>query len=225
MLKEAHDLGLSKKAMEAMNSFVYDFLHRILKEARIVQSYSHKVSLSAREIQTATRLILPNEISRHCVSEGGKAVNKYMASLGQGSGSKSSRAGLIMPVGRIARYIKEFGYADRVGTGAPIYLSAVLQWLTHEVLEMAGKIVEDQNRKRIEPRHIMLAVMNDDEFSILMEDVCIPYSGGIPDEPKKKKSKNSMDGNDNVFAVDVGGDNDSNDLNNIADDEGDLFGI
>ena len=87
---------------------VYDFFHRILREAKIVQKYSRKISLSAREIQTATQLVLPEEIARHCVSEGGKAVNKYMASLGQGSGNKSTRAGLIMPVGRIARYMARF---------------------------------------------------------------------------------------------------------------------
>ena len=204
VLKEAHDLGLSKKGMETMNSFVFDFFHRILKEAKIIQQYTRKISLTAREIQTATQLVLIGEIAKHCRSEGEKAMNLYHSSLGSGSGSKASRSGLIFPVGRIARYIKQYGYADRVGNDAGIYLSAVLQYLTHEVLEMAGKIVEDQNKKRIDPRHVMLALMDDDEFSQLMEMVCIPYAGVKPDsDVRKRRNVKSVFGGDGDIGMDA----------------------
>ena len=47
--------------------------------------------------------------------------------------SKSVKAGLQFPVGRIARFLKKGRYAQRVGTGAPIYLAAVLEYLAAEV--------------------------------------------------------------------------------------------
>lgn len=47
--------------------------------------------------------------------------------------SRSQKAGLQFPVGRIARYLKDGKYADRVGAGAPVYLSAVLEYLAAEV--------------------------------------------------------------------------------------------
>lgn len=47
--------------------------------------------------------------------------------------SKSSKAGLQFPVGRIARFLKKGRYAQRVGSGAPIYLAAVLEYLAAEV--------------------------------------------------------------------------------------------
>jgi hypothetical protein len=47
--------------------------------------------------------------------------------------SRSSKAGLQFPVGRIARYLKTGKYAERVGGGAPVYLSAVLEYLAAEV--------------------------------------------------------------------------------------------
>jgi len=47
--------------------------------------------------------------------------------------SRSSKAGLQFPVGRIARYLKAGKYAERVGAGAPVYLSAVLEYLAAEV--------------------------------------------------------------------------------------------
>jgi len=48
--------------------------------------------------------------------------------------SRSSKAGLQFPVGRIARYLKAGKYAERVGAGAPVYLSAVLEYLAAEVI-------------------------------------------------------------------------------------------
>lgn len=47
--------------------------------------------------------------------------------------SKSIKAGLQFPVGRIARFLKKGRYAQRTGTGAPIYLAAVLEYLAAEV--------------------------------------------------------------------------------------------
>lgn len=47
--------------------------------------------------------------------------------------SRSSKAGLQFPVGRIARFLKTGKYADRVGAGAPVYLAAILEYLSAEV--------------------------------------------------------------------------------------------
>ena len=47
--------------------------------------------------------------------------------------SRSVKAGLTFPVGRIGRFLKKGRYAQRVGTGAPVYLAAVLEYLAAEV--------------------------------------------------------------------------------------------
>ena len=52
---------------------------------------------------------------------------------GKKSVSKSTKAGLQFPVGRIARYLKKGKYATRIGAGAPVYLAAVLEYLSAEV--------------------------------------------------------------------------------------------
>ena len=66
--------------------------------------------------------------------------------------SRSSRAGLQFPVGRIARYLKQGKFAERVGAGAPVYLAAVLEYLAAEVLELAGNAAKDNKKTRIIPR-------------------------------------------------------------------------
>ena len=81
--------------------------------------------------------------------------------------SKSSKAGLQFPVARLGRYIKKGGYATRVGAGAPVYLAAVLEYLCAEILELAGNAARDNKKTRISPRHLQLAVRNDEELNRL----------------------------------------------------------
>jgi len=78
VLKQVHpDTGVSNKAMSIMNSFVNDIFERIADEASKLASYNKRSTISSREIQTAVRLLLPGELSKHAVSEGTKAVTKY----------------------------------------------------------------------------------------------------------------------------------------------------
>ncbi|CUM65320.1 uncharacterized protein PRCAT00002955001 [Priceomyces carsonii] len=78
VLKQTHpDTGISQKAMSIMNSFVNDIFERIASEASKLAAYNKKSTISAREIQTAVRLILPGELAKHAVSEGTRSVTKY----------------------------------------------------------------------------------------------------------------------------------------------------
>ena len=94
--------------------------------------------------------------------------------------TKSSKAGLQFPVGRIARLMKSARQASRVGAGAPVYLAAVLEYLTAEVLELAGNAAKDNKKTRIIPRHIQLAVRNDEELNRLLKDTTIASGGVLP---------------------------------------------
>ena len=61
-------------------------------------------------------------------TKGGRGKPKSSKSV-----SRSQKAGLQFPVGRIARFLKAGKYAERVGAGAPVYLSALLEYLAAEV--------------------------------------------------------------------------------------------
>jgi len=60
--------------------------------------------------------------------------------------TRSSRAGLTFPVGRVHRYLKHGCYAERIGEGAPVYMAAVLEYLTAEILELAGNAARDNEK-------------------------------------------------------------------------------
>ena len=94
--------------------------------------------------------------------------------------TKATKAGLQFPVGRIARFMKTGRHAARVGAGAPVYLAAVLEYLAAEVLELAGNAAKDNKKTRIIPRHIQLAVRNDEELNRLLKDTTIASGGVLP---------------------------------------------
>ena len=96
------------------------------------------------------------------------------------STTRSNKAGLQFPVGRIHRQLREGRYAARIGAGAPVYLAAVLEYLAAEILELAGNASRDNKRVRIIPRHIQLAIRNDEELNKLLQDVTIASGGVIP---------------------------------------------
>jgi histone H2A len=84
--------------------------------------------------------------------KGGKG--KRGKGLSSNKSSRSARAGLQFPVGRLSRFLKVGKYSERVGAGAPVYLAAVLEYLAAEVLELAGNAAKDNKKTRIVPRHI-----------------------------------------------------------------------
>ena len=107
--------------------------------------------------------------------KGGRGVKKAGKAV-----SRSSKAGLQFPVGRVARFLRKGRYCARVGSGAPVYMAAVLEYLCAEILELAGNAARDNKKTRIVPRHLQLAVRNDEELNKLLGNVTIASGGVLP---------------------------------------------
>ena len=108
--------------------------------------------------------------------------------------SSTKKAGLQFPVDRINRQLKKGNYAAKTRKGASVYMAAVLEYLAAEVLELAGNAARDNKKTRIVPRHIQLAVRNDEELSKLLAGVTIAEGGVLPNIhavllPKKSGKK------------------------------------
>ena len=69
---------------------------------------------------------------------------------------------------------------ERIGAGAPVYLAAVLEYLSAEILELAGNAARDNKKTRIIPRHLQLAIRNDEELNKLLSGVTIAQGGVLP---------------------------------------------
>ena len=95
-------------------------------------------------------------------------------------------------------------YANRIGSGAPVYLAAVLEYLTAEILELAGNAARDNKKKRINPRHLSLAIRNDEELNDLLKGVTIAEGGVLPNIqsvllPKKVQKGGGGDSQSQVY--------------------------
>ena len=113
----------------------------------------------------------------------------------------SKRAGLSFPVVRIRRHLRDArpGGTVRIGETAPVYLASVLEYLSAELLEMAGNAARDNHHKRITPRHITLAIGSDEELNKLLKGVHVSQGGSVPfihaNLLPKRKETGAPDGN------------------------------
>lgn len=104
---------------------------------------------------------------------GGKHIEKKRKSV-------SARSGLTFPVSRIKRHLKNDHPKYRVGAGSGIFFAAVIEYMVAEVLELAGKACADNKKRRISPRHISLAIRNDEELNKFCDGVQISQGGVVP---------------------------------------------
>ncbi|KAF8216357.1 histone-fold-containing protein [Mycena galopus ATCC 62051] len=132
----------------------------------------------------------------------GKGAKTFYPGAGKGEGrggggrvTSSEKAGLQFPVARIRRFLKQH-HEKRVTVPSagkqpalsqpsntqypPVYLAAVLEYLMAELLELAGNCAREVGRKIIIPRHILLAIKNDDELDRLLKKVIINEGGVRP---------------------------------------------
>ena len=124
----------------------------------------------------------------HIIDSTGCSMVLQVIMTGRGKGGKarqkgktrSSRAGLQFPVGRIHRHLRKGNYSDRIGAGASVYLAAVMEYLAAEVLELAGNAARDNKKSRIIPRHLQLAIRNDEELNRLLAGVTVAQGGVLP---------------------------------------------
>eukprot|EP00928_Gymnodinium_smaydae_P037322 TRINITY_DN2592_c0_g5_i1.p1 TRINITY_DN2592_c0_g5~~TRINITY_DN2592_c0_g5_i1.p1 ORF type:complete len:223 (-),score=66.35 TRINITY_DN2592_c0_g5_i1:148-816(-) len=128
--------------------------------------------------------------------------------FGKASKSRSAKAGTLFPVGRLHRNLKRYCARNtRVGGTAGVYLASIMEYLTAEVLELAGNAAKEMKQKRLTPRHLQLAIRGDEELDSFIK-ATIAGGGVVPNIHKeltvkkdKKKPKAAYD--DAVGSPDV----------------------
>ena len=195
VLKAIHpEMSLSTNVKSQINYFLYLLAVKLVEEAAYLNSgdiYAMenkktprgRKTMSARELQSAVKNVLPRELVRHAISEGTKAVTKLFYAYGANKKSRTNRidrttkAGLQFSVSRVENIIRDH-YKGRIGQGAPIYLAAVLEYICAELLESAGNAARNNKKSTIQSRHLMLAIENDQELLDLVKKIDWNVLGG-----------------------------------------------
>jgi histone H2A len=209
VLKQVHpDTAINSSALNMVNSMAEIIAKKVMSNANRMALHSELKTISSREIQSAIRVCLPGELGKHAVSEGVKAVTKFVSAgirdpnaKKLASGKKApvlaqTKAGIQFSVSRVRNLMEKMSMCSRIGSGAPVYLAATMEYIVAEILELAGNSARDNKRTRITPRDIKLTVLNDEELAILSNDIFM--NGGVlpnihtvllpREKPKKKKS-------------------------------------
>ncbi|CAD7948134.1 unnamed protein product [Amoebophrya sp. A120] len=96
--------------------------------------------------------------------------------------NKTKRAGLIFPVAKIQKELRNMLPANaRLNSSSSVFLGGVMEYVVAELLEVAGNTVKNQGKKRINPRHLQVAIKNDDELNTLIR-ATIAGGGVVPDK-------------------------------------------
>lgn len=93
--------------------------------------------------------------------------------------SRSSRANLIFPVGRIHKLLSRGLYSKRVGVSAAISLAAALEEVAARILGESIKIMHHDKKSRITTRHILYALENDISMKELFHRFVLTQAGDV----------------------------------------------
>jgi len=192
-------ISISASTKEVVNSLLNNIGNRISNEAVFLTTNCGEKTVTKRAMTASIRLLLTPFIGKHAIKQGLTACKKYEKS---DTGSKSNkittakRSGLVFPPSR-GRNLIEHNAPKGINISqlAGVYLAGVLEFLTADILELAGNVARDNRRTIITPRHLHLAIRLDEEFNMLFGKTGIAGSGVIPNihavllQKKKPKKK------------------------------------
>lgn len=183
VLKQVHpDAGFSSAALGEMNSISNIFAKALISAALKAMHSAKRQTLSGRDVQAAIRLTFPGQLAGHAVSRAASAATEYAQASSGTQGSKvtaAEKAGIVFPPSRIGRMAKAMSSA-RLSPSAIVGITAAVDYLVGEILELAGNNARDRKAVQIKPRDILLAVSNDEELATLFRKFGVVIaSGGI----------------------------------------------
>ena len=185
VLRQVHPgQSITEDAKSQTNYFLNVLAEEIIDEVVKILNRVYKMkkkrspdrkTISSRDIQSAIRIILPGSLAKHAISEGTKAVTKYTSASSWSDyspnkrskkSSKAGKAGLQFPPSRIKTLMKN-QTRQRIGDGAPVYLAAVLEYISAELLELSGNNARNRGKTRISAEDLAKAIENDEELDTL----------------------------------------------------------
>jgi histone H2B len=182
VLAQVHpEIRIGQSATDVIDSLVKTMLSKIKEQACKLTLLKGGKTIDTKILTAALELFLPTELAKHAIAEGTKAVTKFHATTLDAT-TQAAKAGLIFNVGRVKRHLKD-NITLRVSADTPVFLAAVLEYMTAEILELAGRNAESRSRKTIDSKAVHYSIREDDELSGVFSDALIVHA------PRKRSHK------------------------------------
>jgi len=189
---------INKEATDLLNFILNRLAQDIIQESNhLIRPFSvnnstsgNKETISSREIQTSVRLLLPGELAKHAVSQATKAVTKFTASTN--TGSHSQKGGLLFSVSKCKSLLEahKLGAKTRIGGTTAVYLSAVLEYIASEIVELSYAQAQLEKMVTISPVMMKTAIVEDNELAVLMLKLNILLPGNANGGNNKNSGTN-----------------------------------
>jgi histone H2A len=178
VLKQVSDnAGITSNAKQQLNSFLCKLARYISKNSIELTIYGKKKTISEKEVSNAVKMCISGGLLKNSISEGEKAVNIFKNN--NTKGSRQNKAGIIFSPSITEKFLRNFGFSKIMITNSvPVYLAAVLEYLTYEILDLSLNYCKDDKRMRITIRDIEMSVRKDEELDKILKKINIEFIGG-----------------------------------------------
>jgi histone H3/H4 len=165
--------GITANSKQQLNSAVCKIAQELSHNATLLTQISKKKTLSDKEVSNAVKVIMPGELAINSVQEGEKSVSKFTGEDTKNT-SRQGKAGIIFPPSIAEKFLRNFGFSKIMVTKkAPVYLAAVLEYITVDILQLSSDLANDNKRVRITIRDLELSVRTDQELTSLFDKCSI----------------------------------------------------
>lgn len=168
--EDVRGIGITKSAMEFLVAFLNRFTRLIVETGREVLIKTK--TMTTKQLHYAVRRVLPGELAPHAIAEMTKARARFANArgvVGAGRRTGAAKANITFSTSVANKFMRVYG-CKRVSMTAPAELAALMEYVCAEILEMAGNAAKDNGKRRINEKHLQLAIQNDEEFNTLFRE-------------------------------------------------------
>lgn len=165
------NIKLSSGVKDFLQKIIISFIEHFAMCSDIMMENRGVKTLSSKEINHCVQLFFTGELRKKSTKEGLKAITKFVSFYPKKGvkSNNSEKTGIFFPPCRV-RYVlgnklSEYKLDFRISETAPVFLSAVIEYLVAEILELAGVHIKNFNRNTILTEDVKNVIKNDDELN------------------------------------------------------------
>ena len=168
---------INDEATQIINGIVSAVGHSIVSKAHLAVDSSNKKTIGLSEISTGVHLTLGGQLLKHAQKEIEKVV-KHVKNEGKGSKhnhkSGAVKGHLMFSPARVEEmFLRSDACKSRVSEISKFALAAVLEYITAEIVDLAGH--QSDKHKRINKRDVYIIINNDSELYRMVKDCNIKF--------------------------------------------------